>query len=89
MMIWLHGILSWTLAGLVVGLLAWRLLPGRPGLHPAVAASVGVGGAWLGGGLATYLGFGGFAAFDVRSLVIATLVSMVSLLSYRLSSLER
>lgn len=89
MMIWLHGLLTWTLAGVVVGLLAWRLVPGRPALHPGIAVAVGAVGAWLGGGLSTYLGFGGLAAFDSRSLLVATLVAMVSLLSYRLSSLER
>ncbi|MDA8019687.1 MAG: GlsB/YeaQ/YmgE family stress response membrane protein [Thermoanaerobaculia bacterium] len=89
MMIWLHGLLSWTLAGLVVGLLAWRLVPGRPALHGGIASAVGIFAAWIGGGVATYLGFGGLAAFDTRSLIVATLAAMVSLLLYRLASLDR
>ena len=88
-MIWLHGLLTWTLAGLLVGLLAWRLVPGRPTLHGGIAPAVGVFGACLGGGVATYLGFGGLAAFDVRSLTVAMLTAMVAVLTYRLVSLER
>lgn len=89
MLIWLHGLFAWTLTGVIIGLLAWRLVPGRPALRPGVAVAVGAAGALLGGLGATYLGFGGLASFDIRSLVVAALTAMVSLLSYRLSSLDR
>lgn len=88
-MMWLHGLLTWTFAGLFVGLFAWRLLPGRPSLHGGISALVGIVAAWIGGGVATYLGFGGLAAFDTRSLVVATLAAMVAMLVYRLASLDR
>jgi uncharacterized membrane protein YeaQ/YmgE (transglycosylase-associated protein family) len=89
MMIWLHGLLSWALAGVLVGLLAWRLFPGRPRLQAGISLLAGIVGACLGGILATFLGFGGLAAFDPRSLTVAALTAMVSLLAYRLASLAR
>lgn len=88
-MILLHGLLTWTFAGLFVGLLAWRLVPGHPSPHGGISALVGIVAAWIGGGVATYFGFGGLAAFDTRSLVVATLAAMVAMLVYRLVSLDR
>ncbi len=45
---------------------------------------IGVVGALLGGFLATHLGFGGISGFDMRSLGIAILGSIVLLLIWRM-----
>ena len=66
-----------------MALLGRMVLPGRPRLTYAAALIVGVGGAFLGGLLATVLGFGGLAAFDPRALVTATLASILGLLVLR------
>jgi uncharacterized membrane protein YeaQ/YmgE (transglycosylase-associated protein family) len=81
------GLLSWILAGLVLALLSRGLLPGRPrfGFLPALLA--GLGGAALGGLLATWLGFGGLASWDLRSFVVASLAAMLALVLARLATL--
>ena len=84
----LLGLLSWILIGLAAGLSADRMLPGEPPLGQARAALAGVAGALAGGLLATALGFGGLAGFDVRALATATLTSVLGLLLLRYLSLE-
>lgn len=81
------GLVSWIVAGLALALLSRRFLPGRPkiGLLPALLA--GLGGAALGGLLATWLGFGGLASWDLRSFAVATLAAMLALVAARLASL--
>ncbi len=82
MLLWL-GLLSWLAIGLIAGISASSMLPGEPRLGWITAAFVGLGGAFAGGLLATALGFGGMAAYDVRSLVTATLSAVVCLLLLR------
>lgn len=77
------GLLSWLAAGLVAVLLAWQLLPGQPGLSLAAALLAGPWGALAGGMIATVLGFGGLVSFDRRSLVIAALTAVLTLLVLR------
>ena len=87
-MLLLLGLLSWLVIGLVAGLAASAMLPGEPPLGWAPAVLFGLGGAITGGLLATALGFGGLAAFDVRALATATLVSVVALLTLRYAQLR-
>ncbi len=79
----LLGLVSWILIGLAAGLLASRFLPGEPSLGATAASLVGLGSAMIGGLLATALGFGGMAAFDVRSLATATLGAVLGCLLLR------
>ena len=79
----LMGLLSWIVMGLIAGVLARLVLRGAGG-GILVTVVTGIVGALLGGFLATQLGFGGLSGFDVRSLVIATLGSILLLLVVRL-----
>ncbi|MEM7349201.1 MAG: GlsB/YeaQ/YmgE family stress response membrane protein [Acidobacteriota bacterium] len=79
----LLGLISWLTIGLLAGLLAAWLLPGEPPLGWWQVAGVGVGGALVGGLLATALGFGGLASYDVRSLATATSSAVLGLLWLR------
>lgn len=79
----LMGLGSWVLMGLLAGVVAKFLLPGKDPGGCVVTVGIGIAGALLGGLLATYLGFGGISGFDVRSFVIATLGSFVLLLILR------
>ncbi len=74
----------WLLLGLLAGVLARFFLPGkdRVGCLPTIV--IGVAGAFLGGFLATLLGFGGFRGFDVYSLLVATLGAVLLLLVVRI-----
>lgn len=79
----LMGLGSWIVMGLLAGVAGRFLLPGRDPAGCVVTVLVGVGGALLGGILATYLGFGGLSGFDLRSLLIATLGAVLLLLLLR------
>jgi uncharacterized membrane protein YeaQ/YmgE (transglycosylase-associated protein family) len=78
------GLLSWVVMGLLAGLLAKFLLPGRDPGGCIVTPLIGIVGAVVGGWIATYLGYGGIGGFDLRSLVIATLGAIVFLAVLRL-----
>lgn len=79
----LEGILSWILFGLVAGVIAKLLMPGRDVGGCIITIVIGIAGALLGGFLATRLGFGGISGFDFRSLVIAVIGSILLLLIFR------
>lgn len=74
----------WLVLGLAAGALARFVLPGRDRLGCLPTLVVGVAGAYLGGFLATLLGFGGFRGFDGYSLIVATLGAVLLLLVVRI-----
>lgn len=79
------SLLAWIVLGLIAGLVAKMLVPGRDPGGWFVAVLVGVAGALLGGWLSTLLGFGGLAGgLDPRNLVIAVLGAVVLLVVLRL-----
>ena len=78
------GILLWIVFGLIAGVVAKFLMPGRDPGGIIVTILLGIGGAIVGGFVATYFGFGGMNGFDVRSLVIAIGGAMLLLIGYRL-----
>lgn len=78
------GILSWIVFGLVAGVIAKLLMPGRDPGGCIVTMVIGIAGALLGGFLSTALGFGGLSGFDFRSLLIAILGAVILLLIFRL-----
>jgi uncharacterized membrane protein YeaQ/YmgE (transglycosylase-associated protein family) len=65
------GILSWIVLGLVVGLLAKWIMPGDDPGGLVMTIVLGVAGAFVGGWIATQLGFGSVSGFNIGSLVIA------------------
>lgn len=78
------GCASWILMGLIAGGLAKFLLPGKDPGGCLITIVIGVVGAQIGGLLATWLGYGGIQDFDLRSLTIATLGSILFLAVLRL-----
>jgi uncharacterized membrane protein YeaQ/YmgE (transglycosylase-associated protein family) len=66
------GVLSWILLGLVVGLLAKWIMPGPDPGGTIMTILLGVGGAFVGGFLASQLGLGTVTGFDLRSVAVAT-----------------
>lgn len=79
----LWGLISWVLFGLVAGIVAKLLMPGRDPGGCIVTSLIGIAGALLGGFLATALGFGGVGAWDLRSFVIAVIGAILLLVIYR------
>jgi len=79
------SLLAWIVLGLIAGLAAKALVPGRDPGGCVVTILVGVAGALVGGWLSTLLGFGGLAGgLDLRNLVIAVLGAIVLLVLWRL-----
>ncbi|MCP4410879.1 MAG: GlsB/YeaQ/YmgE family stress response membrane protein [Gammaproteobacteria bacterium] len=78
------GILSWILFGLIAGALARFLLPGRDPGGFIVTILLGIGGSVIGGLIGTQLGFGKVTGFDLRSMAIAVLGTLILLYGYRL-----
>ena len=77
------GLISWIVFGLIAGLIAKLIMPGRDPGGCIITVIIGVVGAVLGGFIATALGFGGISGFDWRSLLIAVLGALVLLFIWR------
>jgi uncharacterized membrane protein YeaQ/YmgE (transglycosylase-associated protein family) len=78
-------LLAWIGLGLIAGLVAKALVPGRDPGGCVITILVGIAGALVGGWLSTLLGFGGLAGgLDLRNLVIAVLGAIVLLVLWRL-----
>jgi uncharacterized membrane protein YeaQ/YmgE (transglycosylase-associated protein family) len=78
------GILMWIVFGLIAGVVAKMIMPGKDPGGIIVTILIGVGGALLGGMLGTALGFGAVTGFDVRSLMIAIGGAVLLLFGYRM-----
>ena len=78
------GILAWIVFGLIAGVLAKFIMPGRDPGGFIVTTIIGILGAVIGGFIAVQLGFGNVTGFDVRSLVIAIAGALILLFGYRL-----
>lgn len=77
------GIISWIAMGLIVGLLAKAIMPGKDPGGFIITILLGIGGALLGGYLGTVLGLGTVSGFNFKSILIATGGSILILLIYR------
>jgi uncharacterized membrane protein YeaQ/YmgE (transglycosylase-associated protein family) len=78
------GILSWLLFGLVAGVVAKVIMPGKDPGGWIITIALGIGGSFLGGYLARLVGLAPpTPAFDVRSLGTAVVGALVLLIGYR------
>ena len=77
------GIISWIVFGLIAGLLAKLIMPGKDPGGIIVTSLIGIAGAMVGGFISTSLGYGDVSGFDLRSLGIAIVGALVLLFGYR------
>ena len=77
------GIVSWIILGLVVGVIAKFLMPGKDPGGIFITILLGIAGAIGGGFISSRIGFGQVTGFDLRSLIIAVAGSVVLLIIYR------
>jgi len=77
------GIISWIVMGLIVGLLARFVMPGKDPRGFFVTILLGIGGGLLGGYLSTTFGLGSVTGFNLKSILIATGGAVIILFLYR------
>ena len=78
------GILSWILMGLIVGIIAKFLLPGKDPKGCIITILLGIGGAFVGGFIGSRLGWGTFTGFNLKSMLLAVGGAMVLLVIFRI-----
>lgn len=77
------GILTWIIVGLLAGAIAKAIHPGKDPGGIIVTILIGIAGAVVGGWISSMLGFGTVDGFDIGSLFIAILGSVLLLFLYR------
>jgi uncharacterized membrane protein YeaQ/YmgE (transglycosylase-associated protein family) len=80
------GIIAWIVVGLIAGTLARALMPGRDPGGCILTILLGIAGAFVGGFLAVALDISeeGVDDFDLGTIVLAVIGSMLILFVYRL-----
>ncbi len=77
------GILSWIGMGLIVGVLAKFLLPGKDPGGIIITILIGIAGAFVGGFVGSRLGFGTVTGFNTASILLAVGGAILLLILYR------
>ena len=78
------GLGSWIIVGLVAGVLAKLVMPGRDPGGCIITTVIGIVGALLGGFIMSLLGYGGVNGINFWSILVATLGAIVFLAVYRM-----
>ena len=75
------GIIGWIVLGLLAGLIAKKIMPGAERIGVVITTLLGIGGALLGGFIATALGFGDpiDEFFDLSTWLAAVLGALILL----------
>jgi uncharacterized membrane protein YeaQ/YmgE (transglycosylase-associated protein family) len=77
------GILTWIVMGLIVGVLAKFIMPGKDPGGMILTILIGIGGAFVGGFIGSYLGLGTITGFNTSSLLLAIGGAVLLLILYR------
>jgi uncharacterized membrane protein YeaQ/YmgE (transglycosylase-associated protein family) len=76
------GILAWIIFGLLAGIVAKLIMPGKDPGGFIITIIIGIAGAMLGGFISTLFGLGDISGFDLRSFAIAVLGALLLLFIY-------
>ena len=77
------GFISWLIMGLIVGVLAKWIMPGKDPGGLFITIGLGIAGAFVGGFIGTKLGLGAVTGFNIASLLIAVGGAVLLLAIYR------
>jgi uncharacterized membrane protein YeaQ/YmgE (transglycosylase-associated protein family) len=77
------GILSWVIFGLIAGILAKWIMPGKDGGGFIVTTIIGVAGAFVGGFIGSLIGLGGVSGFNIGSFFTAICGALLLLFIFR------
>ena len=85
------GIIGWILLGLLAGVIAKAIMPGAERMGIIVTTLLGIGGALLGGFVASVLGFGDpiDEFFDISTWLAAIVGALVILFAWNALSNRR
>ena len=78
------GVLTWIIIGAIAGAIAKWIMPGDDPGGFIITILLGIGGALIGGFIASAIGLGGVEGFTIGSIVIAILGAILLLVLYRL-----
>lgn len=78
------GILSWVVFGLIAGLIAKLVMPGKDGGGFITTTLLGIVGAILGGFIGTRFGWGSITGFNLPSFGLAVGGALVVLVIHRM-----
>lgn len=79
------GIIAWIVFGLIAGVIAKLIMPGRDGGGFILTCILGIVGAVVGGWLATRFGFGSdVTGFDFHSFAVAVVGAIIVLAVFRM-----
>ncbi|QIK78651.1 GlsB/YeaQ/YmgE family stress response membrane protein [Sphingomonas piscis] len=81
-----YGILGWIIVGLIAGVLAKWIMPGKDPGGILITILIGIVGGVVGGFVASQLGIGGG---NILNIVIATAGAILLLFLYRLVTKNR
>lgn len=77
------GIISWVIMGLIAGVLAKWIMPGKDPGGIIVTICIGIAGAFLGGFIGSLLGIGDVSGFNLISFMLAIGGAILLLILYR------
>ncbi|QEM81993.1 MULTISPECIES: GlsB/YeaQ/YmgE family stress response membrane protein [Halomonas] len=78
------GIFSWIILGLIAGILAKWIMPGKDPGGFIVTTLIGIAGAFVGGFLGSLVGIGGpVSEISIGSIITAVIGALVLLFIYR------
>jgi len=77
------GILSWIIMGLIVGVVAKFIMPGKDPGGVFITILLGIAGAFVGGFVGSFLGLGSVTGFNIGSIVLAIGGAILLLIGYR------
>ncbi|EAM2928126.1 GlsB/YeaQ/YmgE family stress response membrane protein [Salmonella enterica] len=77
------GILSWIIFGLIAGIIAKWIMPGKENVGIIITIILGIVGAVVGGYISTFFGFGKVDGFNFGSFVVAVIGAIVVLYIYK------
>jgi uncharacterized membrane protein YeaQ/YmgE (transglycosylase-associated protein family) len=78
------GIISWIVLGLIAGIIAKLIMPGKDGGGFIMTTLLGIVGAFVGGWVGSFVGLGSVGTFSLGSMATAIVGALVLLFVYRL-----
>ena len=78
------GIIGWIVLGLIAGVLAKLIMPGRDPGGFILTILIGIAGGLLGGFIGNALGFHGVQGLNIASILWAVLGAVILLALYRM-----